>query len=470
MQIFKALPFAADRRVTYWLAAVFFIVTMLIGGGSRTDILSLIILRPLAIIFLMLAVAGTDPADLRRNPVLVFSLVGLLLWGLIQLIPLPPGLWHALPGREVIKNADAALGLEELWRPISMMPNQTLNAVFALTVPIAMLFFLLRLQTKDLARFLVVVIAMGLLSAVLGVFQSVGEAGGMFHFYRITNPEFPVGLFANRNHQAFLLCCMFPLLAAYAALPHDGREGDRYRLVLPIVLGLAMMPLILVTGSRLALLLAALGLASAAWIYLPAVDSGRLRSRITPRTTMLAVGGVLAVIVVLVAIVYTRETVFVRMSEEAEDPLADLRFSVWPVITEIVWKMQPTGSGLGTFADVYKIFEPDELLQPEYLNHAHNDFLELPLTAGFVGVAVLVAGVVAFVGALYTSVFSHASRKQAVLNRMGAAIVAILAMASFFDYPLRVPSMACIFVFAAVCLCARTERASAPSQSVNNPN
>lgn len=470
MQIFKALPFTADRRVTYWFAAVFFIVTMLIGGGSRTDILSLVILRPLAIIFLMLAIAGSDLAELRRNPLLAVSLVGLLLWGLIQLIPLPPGLWHALPGREVIKNADAALGLEELWRPISMMPNQTLNAVFALTVPIAMLFLLLRFPVKDLGRFLAIVIAMGLLSAVLGVFQSVGEAGGMFHFYRITNPEFPVGLYANRNHQAFLLCCMFPLLAAYAALPREGRDGDRYRLVLPAVLGVAMMPLILVTGSRLALLLAALGIASAAWIYLPALDTARLRSRITPRSAMLVAGGVLALVLILVAIVYTRETVFVRMSEEAKDPLADLRFSVWPVITEIVWKMQPVGSGLGTFADVYKIYEPDQLLQPEYLNHAHNDWLELPLTAGIPGVAVLVAGVVAFVRALYTSVFSHASRSQAVLNRMGASIVVILALASFFDYPLRVPSMACIFIFAAVCLRARAELASAPSQSENNPN
>ena len=48
-----------------------------------------------------------------------------------------------------------------------------------------------------------------------------------------------------------------------------------------------------------------------------------------------------------------------------------------PTIERLIAAYAPWGSGLGTFEQVFKLHEPDALLSPSYLNHAHNDWLEL---------------------------------------------------------------------------------------------
>ena len=42
----------------------------------------------------------------------------------------------------------------------------------------------------------------------------------------------------------------------------------------------------------------------------------------------------------------------------------------------------PTGIGFGAFDPAFRVFEPDSSLSPLYLNHAHNDLVELALTGG----------------------------------------------------------------------------------------
>jgi O-antigen ligase len=446
------------RKPAIWLAPLFLVVTFILGGGARADIMSLVFLRPLAAIFLGIGLLNLSRVDIERHKLLFGCLIALGILALVQLIPLPPALWHQLPGHQIVHETDAMLGLGGVWRPISLAPNGTLNALLALMVPAAFLVHVAKLDTAGIRRLLVIAICLGLLSAVIGIAQAVGSSGGGLYFYKITNQGFAVGLFANRNHQAVMLACLFPMLAAYASFPTKVAANAKMRLILVLLAGVALIPLLLITGSRLGVVVGALGILSARWVYRTPEAQGvprreSKRKNYTPLALAIAVLALVALTALLAQV-----SVFGRFAE-ASDALTDVRFRVWQPIMDAMWVFFPFGSGLGSFAEVYKIYEPAELLRTRYLNHAHNDLLEVLLTGGLAGLAIILVVTASLArSALRTVRPTEGNKGILPLNRMGVVILVMLALASLVDYPLRTPSLACIFILAAVCL--RHERTS----------
>src|SRR3546814_18783044 len=70
------------------------------------------------------------------------------------------------------------------------------------------------------------------MSGGLGLAQVIGPRDGPLYLYEITNNGSAVGLFANRNHQAALLACLFPMLAVYASIDHPSAERMRLKFAL----------------------------------------------------------------------------------------------------------------------------------------------------------------------------------------------------------------------------------------------
>ena len=136
------------------------------------------------------------------------------------------------------------------------------------------------------------------------------------------------------------------------------------------------------------------------------------------------------------------------------DIAADLRIQAWPTIEAMIAKYWMFGSGFGSFPDVYKMFEPDKLLQPSYFNHAHNDWAELVMTGGMPFVFIVLATAVW----IFRSVAANGTRNLIKGYRGDirlAALVALLllVLASIFDYPLRVPSIQALAIILTVLLC-----------------
>ncbi|MBA3677861.1 MAG: O-antigen ligase family protein [Sphingosinicella sp.] len=440
------------RKPAVWLAPLFLVVTFTLGGGARADITSLVFLRPLAALFLGVGILNLRRDDIERHRMLFGCLVAVGVLALVQLIPLPPALWHQLPGHQIVRDIDAALGLGGVWRPISLAPNGTLNALLSLLVPAALLVHVAKLDTAGVRRLVVILIFLGLFSAIIGIAQAVGPRGGGLYFYRITNQSFAVGLFANRNHQAVVLACLFPMLAAFASFPAKLASNAKMRLVLVLLAGVALIPLLLITGSRLGVGLGALGILAARWVYrAPDTPSVKRRESKPRNYTPLIVATAVIGLVVITALL-AQVSVFGRFTD-ASDALTDIRFRVWQPIMEATWVFFPFGSGLGSFAEVYRIYEPTELLRATYLNHAHNDLLEVCLTAGVAGLAIICVASASLARSLVRTARSrYVDSEISPLNRMGAAVVVMLAIGSLVDYPLRTPSIACIFILAAVCL------------------
>ena len=428
------------RAIRWWIAAGFVVLAMLFGGGARPDVLSVIWLRPVAIVAGAYAIYTLRSADLRSHRFLCAMAAAIICLTALHLLPLPPSIWHALPGRDVVREIDAATGIGEIWRPLSLVPTGTWNALFSLSVPLTALFFFISMDKFELARMLRVFILMIALSAGAGLVQATS---GSLSLYDITNPN--AGLFANRNHQGVVLACLFPMLAVFAWEPGQDSGAHKIRLVSSVALGLAIIPLLLVTGARAGIAAAVLAIASVPLVA--PVDWRRSLSR----RTVAVVGGGLAAIGLLVWIATLTGRNFVLLRFQELDATEDQRFSAWEVSWHLVEKYFPFGSGFGSFEQVFQIDEPTSMLSPRYWNHAHNDWLELALVGGLPAVLLLALAVAGY-GAAVVRAFRRGKPRGLTrsLTRLGCVILTILGLASVFDYPIRTPAAACLFVFAAV--------------------
>jgi O-antigen ligase len=127
----------------------------------------------------------------------------------------------------------------------------------------------------------------------------------------------------------------------------------------------------------------------------------------------------------------------------------DERFQAAPRIVEAASAYAPVGSGLGTFEAVYRSVERPERVTNEFLNHAHDDYLELWLETGALG-AVALLGFLAWFLRAGGGAWSRKSGGGAErdLARAGAVVVAVMMLHSLVDYPLRTTSLAVLFAFA----------------------
>jgi O-antigen ligase len=254
-----------------------------------------------------------------------------------------------------------------------------------------------------------------------------------------------------------MLATIIPMIAASLSLFRGKPDRLLFHRSLSIALAGLVIPLILMTGSRMGVVLAAAGGVLALWVYRAPQSVGRVegvRSEHRTRLVGLGVGGLL---LVLVGVIAARSPALERLF--GTDPASELRLQAFPVVLTDVWNYFPVGSGFGTFVETYQISEPASLISERYFNHAHNDFLELVLTGGLAGVLLLVwavaMGAIAFRSLLRgrRTARDDPNFSPQVLGRTGFSILAIFALASLTDYPLRVPSlMLCAVVAVVWCL------------------
>lgn len=443
----------ASSKPAFIIMMVLLVLGFLTAGGARDDLLSLLVWRPISMVILALALAiGWREAWLNGRALLVLALsvVGLVI---VHLVPLPPAVWTALPGRDILVSIYRDAGMALPWQPLSVAQARTWNALFSLAAPVAALVLVLTLDANSQRKLMLAVIALGFVSGIIGMLQALGPSQGLLYFYRITNNGVSVGLFANRNHQAAFLAAMFPLIAANLSLFKGKPEQLFFHRAIAMAGGVLLVPLILMTGSRAGLVLGALGMVSAWWVFQSPVARVRSAERKTDNRKRLIGFGLAGVLLVFSIIVALRTPALQRLVET--DPADELRFSALPFVIQAIERFFPFGSGAGTFVEVYQIFEPNKFITESYFNHAHNDFAELLLTAGLPGVVLLLwAAFLGFVSLV--SLFRSRGTKPGergfqaqVLGRAGFSIIAMLALYSAADYPLRVPSLMLLVAVAA---------------------
>lgn len=455
---------SADRQQVrvYWMLVIFLGLVFLMGGASRADVQSVMILRPLAVLVCGIALLSIRAEHIRSYRFL-FWMAGLIfLLAGIHLIPLPPALWHGLPGREVVMRIDDAAGIKNAWRPLTMTPAEGTNALFSLFVPLAALLLAVQLDADRLKSLARPLLAIGILSGVIGIFQVAGDPNGPLYFYRITNSGSAVGLFSNRNHQAVLLLSLFPLLALFASQSMKTESAIKLRQALAIGGVVLLIPLILVTGSRLGIVLGVVGLICGWFIYRRPEATGVRRRTERKNFTVPIMAFLGIMLLVLVTVLASRAEGLKRLA--GTNVGEEDRTGAWRLVSQITLDHMPFGTGSGSFVPLFQQVEPLNSLTPTYFNHAHNDWLEVAMNFGIPGIALLIAAVAAYLMALRPLLVRRGRASSALLlARAGGAIVLFAGLASLVDYPLRTPSLACLFVVACCWMRAESREQRIPS-------
>ena len=437
-----------DNRLLVLLSA-FLVLAFLTGGGGRSDVLSLVLLRPVAAAVLVIGLAGLRRSHIKtmQLPFLVLAAMALLV--IVHLIPLPPVLWQALPGRDLVMAVDQQAGLGALWRPLTLTPLAAWNALASLLVPAAVLIVGAQLDAKQGIALLALLVGFGLVSALLGLLQAIGDPNGPLYLYRVTNYAAAVGLFANRNHQAMLLATIWPMLAVFVQR-HSANDGKaKFRYVFAATAALPVVPLILITGSRAGILLGVAGLAASVLLLRGLLFPGKKRPTARKINFVLVGGAIAAAMIALVTIVLARADSFNRLV--ASNQVDEQRLKFWGPVFRLAGDYFPLGSGIGSFVEAYQVAEPNSQLSNYYLNHAHSDYLEIAMTAGLPGIVLVVIGVAALV-ARSVRVWRDAEPASSLVGKLGSVIVVMLLIGSIADYPLRVPSLQAVFVVAVLWL------------------
>ena len=436
------LPFA--------LLAVLFGFLWLAGGASRADVMGQVIVRSVAwAVLIAYILFGQRPRLGEARAVTGFLLAAATLAAL-HLVPLPPSVWTALPGRDLLTQAAVVIGEEQPWRPLSISPGATLNALSSLIVPVMILLLAAAFSRSEHWRAATMLLVLIVASALLALVQF---SGGRFDHPFINDVVGSVsGSFANRNHFALFAAIGCVLAPAWAF--HEERRGG-WRPLTAVGLIVLFAMIILASGSRTGLLVGALGIALGLLNVRQQIAS-KLRRLPRKWSVALVVSSAGFVIAALILSVMLDRAVSIDRAS-AMQAGEDLRLEVLPIIVEMTKVYFPVGSGLGAFDPVYRIHEPSALLGPAYVNHAHNDWLEISLDAGLPGLLLLGAAVLWW---LWRSikVWIRNGNREGTLPRMGSSILLLVFVASVTDYPARTPMIMAVVVLAGVWLSTDSRR------------
>jgi O-antigen ligase len=434
-----------------WLAPILLAVAMALGGGSALFPLPRMIIELAAVPVLVLALHALSVRSLGWAGIvpLVLVAVTLLLFA-AQLVPLPSAAWMALPGRALAADTARQLGWAHRWMPLSLDPEATLRAGLTLIPGVALFFAMLAGDDRDHRRLLLVVVAMALVSLSLGALQALSGWSPIFYLYGSAHQGLPTGLFANRNHQACLLAIAPLAIAAWLA------PGVRRRSVAVLAGGAALALLcvlgVLATGSRAG---TALLLPLAMSIGLIGMRSLDRRTARHPKLSLIAVAAITGAILLL-AVNVGGGTLLRRFAQ-----MEDQRFGFWPDVVAALRQYLPVGSGFGTFEPVYAAAERLANVGPHYLNHAHNDYLEIAVEGGLAAIA-LVAAYVAWLLARGTRIWRRSVSVAQVQARYAWVGLLAVLLHSAVDYPLRTLAIQAVFaVFTGMVARALSARAAA---------
>jgi O-antigen ligase len=389
----------------YLLGSVLFIA-LLIGGGTASGLYSDALIEVAA---LVAAAAALSRPSSQTIPAWIFLVLLLALALLVlQIVPLPAGLVAGM-------RPDVLLGAP--WLPghmrfISVGVGRTVECLLYVVSVAAFFLAVMRLRPEQvyglLPFFFMGVICNGLAGAIQ---YSLSDDIAIQGFLPFT---INAGLFANRNHFAALLFVAIPF-----AVYHGLFRGH----LLSGALGLAALLLLLLAAGSRAGILIGLAITIISVIFLSA------RSRLS---------GVGIVVLFIGLAVYTIGA-WTKIDSRVVDP--DFGRSEFARTTiEGIKQNWETGVGFGNFQKAYQIYERKEMIFSAYVNHAHNDYLEIFFEGG------IAAAVIVGLYAVFLLRFAFGGRRDR-LQKAAFLSVSFLLVHSLVDYPLRTLALAMTFAY-----------------------
>jgi O-antigen ligase len=434
---------------------LFLLTCLVLGGASNGGFLANGVLQALGAALLVASLWRPPASPLEpRARLLGWLMFAASLVILLQFLPLPQAVWELPAGRKELAAEGAAIGIDHsplLW---GLLPFEALKSAVWLLPAIVLALAMLRRSEWQPQHLAWVIVAAMVLSVILGAVQLGQGRGSPAYFYAITNVGSTVGFFANSNHLATLLLVSLPFIAALIAHQlRAGREEFKFPFVV-IGIGLVGLALtgIVVNGSLAGWSLVGPVMAASGVIL---VRRSSLRKASLILLPLVLAGGMSWMLL-------TEEGSQLLEFEELGSANAS-RQNIWANTAQAIGDHLPLGSGLGTFTAVYRRYEDPAMIQRAYINHAHNDYLELLLELGLAGIVLFAVFIVWWSRSFVRVWLDETASPFAIAGAIASGTILIH---SIVDYPLRTAAVSGIFAVSLCLMVLRPVRASRSQRNV----
>ena len=408
------------------------LIVFVVAGGDATlqnPTFAVEFVAGMALLGIVLARDGFS--TLMRTPRIVRCLVATLIFlPLFQLIPLPPEMVQTASGRSTAVAIRALAGVKSAWQPITLTPIPTAQVFFSLMLMLGLFLAVARTSADGARALILLMIGLEILTVAVGVMQ-ITSGGLLFNFFDTPHRVNLIGFFPNRNHTAVFLACTIPL--ASTLIVRSGARTPRQTLTAFGLLSLAVFVAVIATLSRAGLVLAGISILLSL-VLLVKLPKGR---------PLLVLGGGGAVAAAIIALLMT-STATTRVFDRYSDVSGDMRWTFYANTVKLIPRFLPWGGGFGSFVSIYNANEPLDELRPTYVNNAHNDYLEVALEAGVLGVAAF-AFLIATIGWCALKAWRSPDGVDRTIALAGFTVTILFLLHSSVDYPLR--RIACAAMF-----------------------
>jgi len=422
------------NRVRPFVAPGYLFLCLLLGGSAQA-VWGNAALRLIAILIISWALLERGAASQQRAIKQLVVLIGLMLaLALVQLVPLPIPLWASLPGRLEFLEGFRLLGMVPSGLPISLSPYDSVSTLLSLLPPLGMLAAVVGLRGCSAAWIAAALIAGTIAGVLLGILQvkSGDPLSSSWYLYRQSNFGVATGFFANGNHMASLLLAAIPFIAALGVTARQAKDLRLRSAALALVGGGLV---VVILGLALNGSLAGYGLALPVVLASTLILFGLCTTIGKAALAFTAIGSLAALAMLWASPVNRGGAGSVTSRQEI------LSHSV-----VLVENYGLVGTGLGTFEKMYRLTERPDRVDRNYVNHAHNDYLELAIETGPPGILLIIMFLAWWGRSVVQMVRSPASDQFAYA---GAIASAALLVHSLVDFPLRTAAMSAVF---ALCL------------------
>jgi O-antigen ligase len=397
-----------QRLATEWrkyALGTVMVLAMMLGGGAASGLWTDSVLE--AIILLVsasvLADPNGEPID-RRVLWLVGAIVCVVL---LQMIPLPAQLSEAVRPALLMRASEGGFGFS----PISTDLGGTLGCLLYVSALASLLLAMLRIRGEGLHGLLPFFLTGVALNLVVAAIQY--GASAQVEIATALPFTATAGVFANRNHLASLLYASLPFLIYLATFRGKG-----------VIAGAAMLCVLLI--------LLAAGSRAGALIGIAVMVLSTLFLSLRSRVGLGAIAGLVASLGV-----YAMGSWNLLETRGIEDLS---RMQMARTTLEGITDNWLFGVGFGTFARAYPIYQDTSEIVRNYVNHAHNDFLELVFEGGILSVVLLLS----YIGVV---VWQVASVRYNLFQKAAALSILFILVHSVVDYPLRTLAVAVPFIY-----------------------
>lgn len=400
------------------------------GGPSPKEItISMVVLVALV----LTALLALSPLAQENRPSLLLRalLVAIVALPALQLVPLPPALWRALPGGDLRNEVLTLAGAAQDWQPLSVVPLETAGAVLLAFSFVMLLVAMIALNRRRFEQLLMVLGFVGLLNVVVGIVQVA--SGGNPQFVTKADHGALLGFFANKNHAGVALAASLALFVYIVEIVPGLRARRAIWLSAAVVFAFICVVL---TNSRAGLLLT---LGTGLWIVLRFIVTRKRRMWIAVAVSGIVLAGLLSLSPVF-------DGVYHRFDAVGQDP----RWRYTQQSMPLLHKYGLLGAGGGSFYRIFIVNEQLTWVKPTFVNEAHNEYLQTAIEYGVPG-DMLVFAAIAMLSYSRWSRWRQTAPGSAPRCQLevGGAIVLLFLLHSVADYPLRRP--ACWALFAAGC-------------------